>query len=148
MPTAPTPSSLSLTDLRLAHTGLRLLIGVNIFMHGAVRLPKLSSFAEGMAQGFAGTWMPPAMALPFAYAIPIIEVVLGAMLLLGFRLRDALVGSLLLMTMLTAGVGLQEKWSVAGSQLVYGAVFAALLATRHWSAWTLDHRPAQRRDAP
>lgn len=116
------------------------MIGVNLLLHGAVRLPKLSAFAHGMADGFEGTWMPPSLALPFAFAIPVIELILGIMILVGLHLRWALVGGLALMCMLTAGVCLQERWDVAGSQLVYGVVLAGLLATRRWSAWAVDQR--------
>lgn len=131
------PKLTQATDAQLAHLGLRLLIGINILLHGAVRLPKLSAFAHGMSKGFEGTWLPPKLALPFAFAIPVIELILGLMLLLGFQLRIALLGSLALMCMLTAGVGLQENWTTAGAQLVYGIVFAGLLATRRHAAWTL-----------
>lgn len=142
---APSAAVLAAADLTLAHTGLRLLIGINLFLHGLVRLPDLGGFARGMAAGFEGTLLPPTLALPMGYVIPFVEVILGAMLLLGLRLRAALIGSLGLMCMLTSGVCLQQNWSAAGSQLVYGLIFALLLATRAWSGWTVDARLARGR---
>ena len=126
------------TNTALAHATLRLLIGVNLLLHGLVRMPKLSGFANGVADGFAETWMPWAAALPFAYVIPFVEVAVGLMIITGLWLREGLVAALLLMTMLTAGVCLQERWDTAGSQLVYGGILAALLFTLHHHRYGLD----------
>lgn len=41
-----------LTDAQRAHLGLRLVLGLNIFMHGAVRFGHLSKFVDGVVQGF------------------------------------------------------------------------------------------------
>ena len=101
-------------------------------------MPKLNAFANGVAEGFADTWMPRAAALPFAYVIPFVEVAVGLMIITGLWLRAGLVASLLLMTMLTAGVCLQERWDTAGAQLVYGIVLAGLLFTLHHHRYGLD----------
>ena len=144
MPTPPTDPSPTPQlfgpnpDTALAHALLRLLIGVNLLLHGLVRMPKLNAFANGVADGFAETWMPRAAALPFAYVIPFVEVVVGLMIITGLWLRAGLAASLLLMTMLTAGVCLQERWDTAGSQLVYGGILAALLFTLHHHRYGLD----------
>ena len=140
MPVPPPPPSLASpnTNTALAHALLRLLIGMNLLLHGLVRMPKLNAFANGVAEGFAETWMPRAAALPFAYVIPFVEVAVGLMIITGLWLRAGLVASLLLMTMLTAGVCLQERWDTAGSQLVYGIVLASLLFTLHHHRYGLD----------
>ena len=46
-------NSQALLDRRLAYLLLRLTLGINILLHGAVRLPALGAFAEGMVQEFA-----------------------------------------------------------------------------------------------
>jgi len=47
--------SRALLDRRLAYLLLRLTLGINILLHGAVRLPALGAFAEGMVQQFTDT---------------------------------------------------------------------------------------------
>src|SRR5690606_36249969 len=99
----------------LALFWLRIFMGMNYFFHGVPRLATgLSDFAAKTAAGFEGTLLPPALALPFGYAIPVAELILGLLLILGIRKRDVLQGAFALMALLTAGICLQQKWAVAG----------------------------------
>jgi thiosulfate dehydrogenase (quinone) large subunit len=41
---------MTLPDRRLAYLLLRLTLGINMLLHGAVRLPALGAFAAGMVQ--------------------------------------------------------------------------------------------------
>lgn len=136
---APAPR-LTARDAQLAHLLLRLALGVNILLHGAVRLPKLAAFAEGLTQGFAETWLPLELVRPFAYAIPIVEALVGALLIVGLFTREALVAGAALMVVLLAGTCIKEDWSTAGLQLIYSALYFALLATRSWERWSVDTR--------
>ena len=45
-------------DKALAHGFVRLGLGVNIALHGFVRLPNLSGFAADMQKQFAETFLP------------------------------------------------------------------------------------------
>lgn len=62
----------------------------------------------------------------FGFMLPEVEALLGLLLLIGFETRDALVGSSLLILVLTFGSSLAQDWNRAGIQLVYAAVFCAL----------------------
>ena len=44
-----------LLDRKLAYLMLRFTLGLNILMHGFVRMPHLSAFADGMVKLFAET---------------------------------------------------------------------------------------------
>lgn len=127
-----------LTDQQLAHTLARLGLGINIALHGFSRIPKFGMFAAHLHEQFAPTLLPAALVSVAAYGIVTAESVIGLMLLTGFRLRLALVGGCLLMGVLLFGTCLVQNWTVAGDQLVYLGFFAVLLATRRYSAWTID----------
>jgi thiosulfate dehydrogenase [quinone] large subunit len=132
-------------DLSLAHGLLRVGLGLNILMHGISRLPNLAGFVAHLEQTMARTWLPLPLVSATGYAIPLLETLLGGLLLLGFFLRPALVAGLLLMFVLTFGACLAQSWSVASEQLVYVLVYALLVGGLCYDCWSLDHllrRPA------
>jgi thiosulfate dehydrogenase [quinone] large subunit len=120
-------------EQRHAYLLLRLLTGLDFFMHGFVRIftgTHLSGFAQGMVKSMASTPLPPPLTLATGYAVPCIELLIGAGLLLGIFTRAALTTAFLLMFVLMFGVTLKQDWATAGNQLVYGLVLAALLFGR------------------
>jgi thiosulfate dehydrogenase [quinone] large subunit len=125
-------------DRELAHGLSRLALGVDIAMHGFVRLPKLASFAGGMEKEFAKTLLPGALVYATGCGIVIGEAVIGTLLVLGLFLRPALVAGMFMMILLLFGVCLLEKWDVAGTQLTYVAFYGALLATAQWDRYSAD----------
>ncbi|KFE71318.1 hypothetical protein DB31_3448 [Hyalangium minutum] len=127
-----------ISDAALAHLGLRLVLGINIAVHGLVRVPAPVAFAEGMVKGFAETPLPAPLVLAFGVTLPFIELAVGVAVLLGLRLRWALFGGLLVMAGLTFGTCLQQNWNNAGLQLTYAVAYAALLATVAHARFTLD----------
>jgi len=119
---------------RHAYLFLRLITGLDFFMHGFARIftgTHLSGFAQGMVKSMASTPLPPSLALATGYAVPCIELLIGTLLLLGLFTRAALTLALLLMLVLMFGIGLKQDWNVAGSQLLYGLILAILLYGRH-----------------
>lgn len=128
----------SVTDYQLAHAITRIGLGVNIALHGWTRIPKFSAFAEHLHTQFAATFLPVALVHASAYGIVAAESVIGALLLLGLWLRGTLLAGGGLMIVLMFGTCLVQNWSVAGSQLVYLALFAGLLATRRQDWLSLD----------
>jgi thiosulfate dehydrogenase [quinone] large subunit len=120
-------------EQRHAYLLLRLLTGLDFFMHGFARIftgSGLGGFAQGMVKSMATTPLPPALALSTGYAVPCIELLIGTLLLLGILTRAALAAAFLLMFVLMFGVTLKQDWATAGNQLVYGLVLAALLFGR------------------
>jgi thiosulfate dehydrogenase [quinone] large subunit len=124
---------LETTEQRHAYLLLRLVIGVDFFMHGFARIftgTHLAGFAHGMVKSMAAAPLPASLTLASGYAIPCVELVIGGLLLLGVWTRAALTLALLLMLVLLFGVGLKQDWAAAGSQLLYGLVLAVLLFLR------------------
>ena len=132
----------NLTDASLAHTGLRLILGVNIALHGLTRLPELGAFAEKIAGLFSDTILPHWLVSITAHGIPIAEALIGLAVLIGFRLRWSLFAGLCLIGLLTFGTCMRQAWETAGAQLVYGIAFWILLfrhqdAALSWDAWRI-----------
>jgi thiosulfate dehydrogenase [quinone] large subunit len=126
-PPAPTP------ERRQAYLLLRLLTGLDFFMHGFARIftgTHLSGFAQGMVKSMAAAPLPPALTLATGYIVPCVELLIGTLLLLGLLTRAALTLAFLLMLVLLFGIGLKQDWSVASQQLLYGLVLAILLFAR------------------
>ena len=127
-------------EQRQAYLLLRVLTGLNFFMHGFVRIftgSHLGGFEQGMVKSMAATPLPPALTLATGYAIPCVELLIGTLLLLGLFTRVALTVAFLLMLVLMFGVTLKQDWATAGNQLVYGIVLSALLFARerHDISW-------------
>lgn len=126
-------------DAALAYLFLRATLGVNIFFHGLSRiLAGPAVFAATLVQQFHATPLPSGMVSVFAHALPWVEAVIGLLLLLGAATRFALCAGALLILLLTFGSALHQDWDVAGLQLIYAAVYAALLAFRDNNAFSVD----------
>lgn len=117
---------------------LRLAIGLSMFGHGLVRLPKLSGFSKWMVGSFQKSMLPESLVLPFSYALPIAEFVVGLLLLLGLFTRNALMAGGIVMLMLIFGSTMIEEWNALPSQLIHVAFFAFLLNYIHLNSFAVD----------
>ncbi len=113
----------------LALLVMRLGMGVNMLLHGLVRLPKLGRFSDKVVADFANTLLPAFFVRPFAYVLPVLEFGVGLVILLGGRfLAHGLFGGGLLITLLMVGTSLREDWTTLGSQVIYLLAFAFALS--------------------
>ena len=116
-----------MNNKQLAYFLARLTLGINFFIHGLVRLPKMESFANGVTKGFENTMLPEILVLPVAYAIPIVELVLGLFLILGLVTKKTLTGAAVLIIFLIAGSAFKEDWGAVGTQMLYALYIFFLL---------------------
>lgn len=122
---------MNLSDKEWGYFTLRLTLGVNMFMHGLPRIVGgLGNFVEKMAPEFENGLIPFSLAKITLYAIPIVELILGAMMLIGFQYRLALIIGAFLVTMLTFGSAANQNWGAVGTQLIYAIAFSLLLFGR------------------
>jgi thiosulfate dehydrogenase [quinone] large subunit len=127
------------SDLALAYLLLRATLGVNILLHGAARiLSGTGHFVSTLVQQFHSAPLPQSFVVAFGYSLPWIEAVLGLLVLIGLFTRVALVLGALLILVLTFGTSLLQNWEVAGLQLIYAAVYAALLAFLSANRFSVD----------
>jgi thiosulfate dehydrogenase [quinone] large subunit len=137
------------TDANLAYCMLRATLGLNICFHGVSRiLQGPAVFANYLVTMFQKTPLPAWSVHLFGLGLPWIELILGALVLVGLRLRSALVAGSLLMFVLTFGSALRQDWDIAGLQLIYAAIYAALLAFREKVWFSLDSLMLHRSSAP
>lgn len=126
-------------DRRLAYALLRVIIGLNLAVHGLARLlAGPHTFAGSLVKMFHGTPLPGWSVMAFGLILPWVELATGVLLLLGLATRIALLASFLTLLALTFGSTLHQDWEIAGTQLIYAVIYAALLAWRQENAYSLD----------
>jgi thiosulfate dehydrogenase [quinone] large subunit len=114
---------------QLAQLVIRIGLGINMLMHGLVRIPKLGAFVSKTAVGFSQTILPPILTNGFLYTLPFLEFASGVLILLGgqFSRWGYVLGGAII-AMLLFGTTLKEDWAGAGNQMIY--VIAFYLALR------------------
>jgi len=105
----------------------RLAVGMSMFGHGLVRIPKLHGFSNWMVGQFQKSMLPEAIVEPFSYILPVAELVVGFLLLLGLFTRQALIAGSIVMISLIFGSSMIEEWGSIPSQLFHAAYFSILL---------------------
>lgn len=128
------------SDTAIAYAILRLTFGVNLCFRGVVRITVngLDQFAAGLTAQFEPTWIPALAVSVFGHVIPIVEAVMGLMLIVGLFTRPALIVGGLMMTSLTFGTMFLQNFNLAWLQLTYALAFFILLAARSWNTISLD----------
>ena len=106
---------------------LKLPMAMSMLGHGLVRLPKLNSFAEGMAEQFKDSMLPDFLVLPFGYLLPLVELVIGILLLTNWQTKNTIYAGLLTMSLLIFGSSMIENWGAITAQLVHAIYFAVVL---------------------
>ncbi|MFT3823844.1 MAG: DoxX family membrane protein [Chitinophagaceae bacterium] len=117
---------------------LRLAIGASMFGHGLVRMPKLSGFSAWMVGNFEKSILPKAMVVPFSYALPIAELVIGLFVLIGLFTKASLIAGGAVMAILIFGTTTIENWEAITSQLVHAAFFGVLLHFVESNGYSVD----------
>lgn len=137
------------SDLALAYGLLRLALGVNILMHGLVPIMGgVEAFAATMVRQFAPTFLPAQLVGAFGTVLPVIQLVIGALLIVGAFTRVALVAGELVIIGLVFGTSLLANSGTSVSlQMLYALIYALLLALVHANAYSVDALRARRRAA-
>ncbi len=129
------------SDAAIAYAIFRLTFGVNIGFRGIVRIANgLDNFTAGLLKQFAVTSFPLGAVNAFGHTVPLLETVVGILLILGLWTRGALIIGGLMMTALTFGTMFLQNFDLAWLQLTYAMAFFALLALRSWNLISLDAR--------
>lgn len=117
---------------------LRLGIGISMFGHGLVRLPKLNAFSQWMVGSFAKSMLPAELVRPFSMVLPFAELAIGFLLLIGLFTEPALISGAVLVLLLLFGTAMVENWEAIPSQLIHLVFFAVLLQFIASNSWSLD----------
>lgn len=117
----------------------RLSVGMSMFGHGLVRLPKLHSFSNWMVGQFEKSMVPEIIVIPFSYILPIAELLIGIFLLIGLFTRQTLIAGGIVMIALIFGSSMIEEWGAIPSQLIHAAFFSILLSfEKSYSCFAVD----------
>ncbi len=123
----------------LATPLLRVILGVNIAVHGLSRiLAGPSMFAHALAAKFAPTPLSPRTVIAFALSLPWVEAAVGTLVLFGLASRTAYSIGMLVIAALTFGATLTQDWDAAGLQLIYALIYTVLLATCSNNCYSVD----------
>src|SRR6185436_6050433 len=91
-----------------------------------------------MVKQFAETPLPPAFVRAFGHTVPLFEVTIGLLILLGVQTRWARAAGGLFMASLVFGTSLRSDWNMVMLQMVYALIFYLLLARRGDDEFTLS----------
>ena len=115
------------TTLEIGYAIFRFTMGINLFVHGGVRIPKLDTFAQYLFGKYQDTIIPDFLLTAFVYSIPFVEILIGVLLIFGLFTRLGIILGGLLMATFIFGSCLIENFQSAGSQMVY-AIYIFMLA--------------------
>jgi thiosulfate dehydrogenase [quinone] large subunit len=125
----------------LAYTMFRLFMGLNMFMHGAVRLgPNYGDFISWTHGVFAESWLPMWLVTLEARLIPGVEIAIGVLLFLGFKTRLALIMAIVLMATLVFGMNVVQNWELVNRHVIYVIAFYLLLHNMEFNQKSIDAR--------
>jgi len=127
----------------IAYLLLRLGIGISMFGHGLVRLTKLQKFSEWLVGNFKKSFLPDFMVVPFSYALPFAEFLVGLFVVLGLFTQQSLTAGGIVMLVLIFGSTTIENWDALPSQLIHLAFFAVLLHFVQSNSVALDQLKKQ-----
>jgi thiosulfate dehydrogenase [quinone] large subunit len=126
------------TSRRPYHIGyavFRLTLGLNIFMHGFARLlTGRDAFLAAYEPRFTHSFLPMSQVHFFLAVLPYIELIIGALTILGLLTLWSLIAGGLLMIVLVFGTATTQNWNGVGNQMLY-AVYYYLLIARISDNW-------------
>jgi thiosulfate dehydrogenase [quinone] large subunit len=107
---------------------LRFGLGIDMLLHGVVRMPILNEFVAHSAAGFKTSFLPVVLVTYFLYVLPFIEAVIGILILVGGKAsRLGFIAGGFLMGLLLFGTASHQEWNVASQQIIYLVAFAIAL---------------------
>jgi len=107
---------------------LRLGLGIDMLMHGLVRIPDLAGFVAHSSSGFKTSLLPGVLVTSFLYVLPFIEAIIGILILTGGKVgRLGFITGGFLITVLIFGTASHQAWDVVAQQVIYLIAFAIAL---------------------
>jgi thiosulfate dehydrogenase [quinone] large subunit len=134
-------------DCVLAFTTLRLALGINELLHGVTRIfmgAGLTAFVNTTQTQFQNTVLPVWQVRAFATVVPIAELLIGVLLILGLWTRWALVVAAVLMLGIIFGTAMRGDWQIVFLQMFYSLLYSIMLMWRRYDAWSVDARMGQK----
>jgi thiosulfate dehydrogenase (quinone) large subunit len=115
-------------------------LGVIFLFYGIGKFPDVAGFANSLVVLFKSTWLPELLVRVFGYALPFLEVAVGALLLLGLARNGVLFATGLLLIGLTFGQVILQQPAVVFYNMLYVFLAAVLLYMDDDDRWTIPSR--------
>jgi thiosulfate dehydrogenase (quinone) large subunit len=115
-------------NLQIAYALFRVTLGLDMFMHGVMRLPTLGAWVDTTTKLFEVSFLPMSWVRGFLYILPFPEGLIGLLLILGLQTRAALIAGSLTMFILVFGTSTRQDWTTVGLQMVYALYYYLMLA--------------------
>jgi thiosulfate dehydrogenase (quinone) large subunit len=130
-------------NYQIAFALFRITTGVDMLMHGAMRIPNLTAFVNTTAKLFEGSSpLPMWLVRGFLYFLPFPETIIGVLLILGLFTRGALIVGAITMIILVFGTGTRQDWNTIGLQMAYVFYYYLLIARIEDNWLAIDTRRA------
>ena len=136
--TPPAKGRLRDADITLAYALARIGLGVNIMLHGWMRIPAIGAFQTRLHEQFAATFLPVFLLDIASYCILFTEAIIGPFLIVGLFTRQALTGLGMLFIILLFGTCLSQQFATATTQMTYMIFFIPLLAAVTYNGYSVD----------
>jgi thiosulfate dehydrogenase [quinone] large subunit len=125
-------------DITVAYALARIGLGVNIMLHGWMRIPAVEAFQTRLHEQFANTFLPVFLLDIASYGILFTEAIIGPFLIVGLFVRQALTGLGMLFIILLFGTCLSQQFGTATTQMTYMIFFIPLLAGVVYDGYSID----------
>lgn len=131
-------------NTELAYLIIRVGLGLNIFLHGLVRIRAgRYNFKKVIEAEFADTLLEGRTVGLFALYLPLIEFAIGLLLLAGLFTQTAIIAGSLVMLFLIVGKSIKSDWQTVTFQMVYVAFYAILEMLLQHNVLSLDELISQ-----
>ena len=128
-------------DYVLACFTLRLALGINELMHGVTRIfmgAGLTGFLNFTQTQFKDAPLPVWQVRSFATVVPICELFIGVLLILGLWTRWTLAFAAILMVGIIFGTAMRGDWQIVFLQMFYSFLYSLMLMWRRYDDWSVD----------
>jgi len=117
---------------------IRFTLGPIFLAYGIHKLGGYSITAKRIGAGFVETWLPMWLVQPVALAIPIWELLVGILLILGLFYRISLIATSIFIAILTFGLAIQGNAEVVGRNLIFVVTLAIAFHNSDDNPYSLD----------
>lgn len=130
----------SITNRNLAYALMRITMGINFFGHGMVRLPKIPTFRSGIVEMFKDSVIPEPIVYGFGTVLPVVEFIIGILLIIGLYTRKTLTAGAIVMIILIFGTCSIEKFEYAGGEMLYAFMYFFLIFYLEYNYFSVDNK--------
>lgn len=116
---------------------IRFSMGIIFFAHGLGKVLTFPKSPEGIIEGFAETWLPNFVVTPFAYGLPFVELLIGLLLLVGYKYLPTLMATGIVLAILSFGKVVQGQPQGVAPNLTYLLVVAVGIYFADSNRWKL-----------